>query len=126
MIDFYKDREKGTIDPKLFSDVAENWSKTIHQSGENRINKRTQLRKFYDEVVRFNGLAKADPTEWDNIAPYVNMLIAKAVYAQGRNLVTKDFVEMLKVCVAQVKDGRDLDVFANFFEAFIGFYRQYE
>jgi CRISPR-associated protein Csm2 len=58
--------------------------------------------------------------------PFVNMLIAKATYALGRNLVTKDFVEFMKSGVEQVQDAKDMDVFAGFFEAFMGFYKQYD
>jgi CRISPR-associated protein Csm2 len=90
-------------------------------------NKRTQIRKFYDEVVRLNGNVKSNPDDWDAVLPYINMLIAKAAYANGRNkLVTDDFVNLLKDCIAQVQKPADLDVFANFFESFMGFYRKYE
>jgi len=129
MISFYKDKEKRVLDPKLFSTTSEQWAKKINESGGGKSNKRTQIRKFYDEVVRYNTLAKVnkeDKKDWDNILPYINMLIAKAAYAKGRNnLVTEDFVGLLKDCVEQIRDPRDLDVFTNFFEAFMGFYRQY-
>jgi len=126
MISFYKDKEKRVLDPKLFSTTAEQWAKKIKESEGGKFNKRTQIRKFYDEVVRYNTLAKVNPGDWDNILPYINMLIAKAAYAKGRNnLVTEDFVGLMKDCVEQIRDPRDLDVFANFFEAFMGFYRQY-
>mgnify|MGYP000927383945 FL=1 len=90
-------------------------------------NKRTQIRKFYDEVVRLNGNVKSNPDDWETVLPFINMLIAKAAYANGRNtLVTDDFVALLKDCVSQVQKPADLDVFANFFESFMGFYRKYE
>lgn len=128
MISFYKDKTKKTIDPKLFSTTAEEWAAKIFKSGSGKSNKRTQIRKFYDEVVNYNTRAKSGSAEdWDNILPYVNMIIAKATYARGRNdLVTEDFVRLMKDCIDQVQDPKDLDVFANFFEAFMGFYRQYD
>jgi CRISPR-associated protein Csm2 len=126
MISFYKDKNKKIIDPKLFSDIAEQWAAKINESGNGRSNKRTQIRKFYDEVVRYNSLAKGNPKDWDNILPFINMLIAKATYALGRNLVTREFVDFIKAGVNQVQDEKDMDVFAGFFEAFMGFYKQYE
>jgi len=133
---FYKDKEKGIIEPKLFSDMAEQTADDIAKSGQTPTregrprldhNKRTQIRKFYDEVVRLNANAKANTEDWDVILPYINMLIAKAAYANGRNrLVTDEFVHLLKECIGQVQKPADLDVFANFFEAFMGFYRKYE
>lgn len=127
MIEFYRDKQKRTLNPLLFSSVAEDWAKKIRDGGtrEKDKNKRSQLRKFYDEVLRLNTLAKMSPGDWENIHPYVNMLIAKVVYARGRNKVTQEFEDMLKSCIGHVQADKDLDVFANFFEAFMGFYRQY-
>lgn len=122
---FYKDKEKRIINPILFSTVAETWADTVHSSGGRDANKRSQLRKFFDEVLRLNSLVKGNPEDWDNILPYINMLIAKAAYAQGRNKVSEDFVRLLKDGIQQIQRKEDLDIFANFFEAFMGYYRQY-
>lgn len=125
MISFYKDKEKRILNPKLFSETAMGWAEKIHDRGGKYANKRSQLRKFFDEVIRLNALTRSNPRDWDNILPYVNMLIAKVAYAQGRGKVTQEFVDLIKGCIDQVHEDRDLDVFANFFEAFIGFYRKY-
>jgi CRISPR-associated protein Csm2 len=121
---FYKDKDKRTIRPDLFSRTAEELAETISKVERNR-NKRTQIRKFYDEVLRLNSHAKTNPDDWDNILPYVNMIIAKGAYAEGRSLVTKEFVDFIKGSIDQVQRPEDLDVFANFFEAFMGFYKKY-
>lgn len=123
-VTFYKDKAKRTLNPDLFSTKADDLAKTLHEVDSNR-NKRTQLRKFYDEVLRLNSITKKNPKDWDNILPYVNMIIAKATYAQGRKLVTEEFVEFMKKSVGQLQLPEDLDVFANFFEAFMGFYKKY-
>lgn len=123
-VTFYKDESKRTLKPDLFSTRAEELAKELSQSGE-RFNKRTQLRKFYDEVLRLNAITKTSPQDWENTLPYVNMLIAKATYAEGRNLVTHDFVEFMRKSIGQLKDPEDLEVFASFFEAFMGFYKKY-
>ncbi|MBF0121380.1 MAG: type III-A CRISPR-associated protein Csm2 [Desulfobacterales bacterium] len=119
-IKFWKDRTKGTIEPTLFSDKAEFLAKELANEGK-RINKRTQIRKFYDEVVRLDMESKT--RDWDNILPIVNMLIAKAAYAKGRDLVSDNFLNFIKNSVKQISDKKDLSAFANFFEAFMGFYR---
>ncbi len=124
-IQFYKDKERRFINPTLFSTIAENCASSVYKSGGRDANRRSQLRKFYDELLRLNTLVKTNPTDWDNILPFVNMLIAKAVYAQGRNKVSEDFVRMLKEGITQVQKKDDLEIFANFFEAFMGYYRQY-
>lgn len=123
MISFYTDKERRILEPKLFFDIAMNWAEKIHDRGGKNANKRSQLRKFFDEVIRLNSRSKNE--DWNNILPYVNMLIAKAAYAQGRNKITPDFVDLMKDCIREVHEKKDLEVFANFFESFMGFYRKY-
>jgi len=126
-IEFWKDREKGTIDPELFSakaerlaiDLSKDWKKNQRQ------NKRTQLRKFYDEVLRLYSEARANKAQWEHILPLVHMITAKAAYANGRGLVSDTFLNFIKTAISQVKEQKDLMVFANFFEAVMGFYRQH-
>ncbi|HLA28504.1 MAG TPA: type III-A CRISPR-associated protein Csm2 [Syntrophales bacterium] len=131
MIQFYKDQTGRLIDPTLFSKKAEKLAKDIHEEGikeRPERNKRTQIRKFYDEVVRLNSIAnnRSNAEAWDSIIPYVNMLIAKAAYAEGRKLVTGNFTSFMKDSIGQIRDSKDLAVFTNLFEAFMGFYKQYD
>ncbi len=124
----WKDAEKQTIDPSLFSSVAESFAQKMAKDSESsrgRENKRTQIRKFYDEVLRLNMIAKTRADQWEQILPLVHMLTAKAAYAKGRNLISHGFMAFIKSCVQQVHTPRDLDLFSNFFEAFMGFYRLY-
>ena len=119
----WKDPENKKIDPELFSTKAENWAKSL---GEDRsINKQTQLRRFFDEILRLNTNASVPDADWDVILPYVHMLIAKAVYAQGRRLVSKDFVGLMKSGIKQINNKSDLHVFTQFFESMMGYYKLY-
>lgn len=125
---FWKDRDNKKIDPTLFSIWAEQLAKQLakdHNDSREKTNKRTQIRKFYDEVLRLDSAAKTKPEEWDNILPLVHMLIAKAAYAKGRKLVSDTFLTFLRDSIGQISGREDLTVFANFFEAFMGFYRQH-
>ncbi len=123
----WKDREKKLVEPSLFSKVAENLAKTIRDDTQQvrNSNKRTQLRKFYDEVVRLTALSKSRPDDWNNILPMVHMLTAKAAYADGRKLISSNFREFISGSVDQIHTPEDLNLFSNFFEAFMGFYRLY-
>lgn len=121
-ITLWKDREKKLVDPLLFSEKAEQWAQNLGSCGRN-INKGSQLRRFFDEVVRLNDTAKAGGVEMELILPSLHMLIAKAAYAKGRKLVSDDFVSLLKDGIGQVETKEDLRVFANFFEAFMAFYK---
>jgi len=124
-IEFWKDRDAKIIDPELFSKKAEAFAMEIAQDNNNfrNANKRTQLRKFFDEIVSLNMQAKTNPDGWHGILPLVHMVTAKAAYASGRKLISDNFLKFIKESVEQVQSPEDLDIFASFFEAFIGFYR---
>ena len=122
MMKFYRDATVRTVRPEIFSRETEELASRL---AAEKANKRSQLRKFYDEVVRLNSLARNNPTDWENVLPFVHMLVAKAAYAEGRGLVTGEFVDFIKGSVDQVNNSVDLDVFANVFEAFMGFYRKH-
>ena len=125
-VQLWKDKEKKTIDPALFSERAETLSIQLAQEctdSKKKHNKRTQIRRFYDEVVRLNAEARSKDANWHEILPLVNMVVAKAAYAKGRDLVSDTFLNFVRDGVKQVQTPEDLNVFANFFEAFMGFYR---
>ncbi len=126
---FWKNRERKVVDPKLFSETAEKLAKELKQDYDKnkKLNKRSQIRKFYDEIVKLNQLKtqQKDQQNWEYILPLLHMLIPKAVYAQGRGLVSENFVDFIRSSVTQIKTPDDLSVFADFFEAFMGFYRYY-
>jgi len=131
MFNLWKDREKGLVDPLLFSEIAEKFAREIAGEGKKgrNLNKGTQLRRFFDEIVRLQSQAKClhenDTEKWANLLPYVHMLVAKAAYAEGRKLVSASFVSLIKSGINQIEVPRDLNVFANFFESFMGFYKLY-
>lgn len=138
MIKFYNDEKERIIDPLLFSDKAASLAKEIYEAGLGKPdrngrrklskNMRSQIRKFYDEVLQYNLRAndKANPVPWHDIHPYINMLVAKAAYAEGRKKVSPNFTDFIKNSIGQINNSDDLLVFANFFEAFMGYYRQYD
>ena len=91
-------------------------------------NKRSQLRKFYDEVVRLESLtpkeaSNGDDTDWGHLLPTVHLLTAKAAYANGRGLISNNFLSFIRTGIEQIEGPRDLTAFKQFFEAFMGFYR---
>lgn len=122
-IEFWKNKGKKQVDPDLFSIRAEALAKRVFEEGNNKLNKPTQIRKFYDEVLRFDSMIKTNPTEFENILPYLRMLNAKAAYAVGRELISKGFKDFISVSLNKIKDKDDFDAFAGLFEAFMGYYK---
>lgn len=117
-----------SIDPQLFSVKAEDMAKAMrmdYSESRERINRRTQVRKFYDEILRLDNIAQTRPNSWSTVEPQLHLVIAKAAYAKGRDLVSDNFLNFIRESVLQVKRPDDLRIFATFFEALMGFYKLY-
>jgi CRISPR-associated protein Csm2 len=71
-------------------------------------------------------MLKTNPSDFENILPYLKMLNAKAAYAMGRDLVSKGFKDFISNSLNQIKDKDDFDAFAALFEAFMGYYKYYD
>lgn len=126
-VKFWKDKAKKQIDPELFSRRAEALAKEIFKEGRGgKLNKPTQIRKFYDEVIRFESIVKSKPSEFEELLPYLKMLNAKAAYAKGRDLISDEFKNFIHSSLDQIKDKDDFNAFAGLFEAFIGYYKYYD
>lgn len=127
-VQFWKDRSKRQIDPDLFSTTAEELAKKINlerMNSRDKLNKSTQIRKFFDEVIRFQGMIQGAPEQFEELLPYIKMLNAKAAYAAGRDLIGSEFKVFLSESLKQVNDRQDFEVFCSFFEAFLGFYKYF-
>jgi CRISPR-associated protein Csm2 len=126
-IKFWKDEAKKQIDPDLFCATAENLAKKIHQEADKSgKNKPSQIRKFYDEVMRFDSILKMNPDEFENALPYLRMLNAKAAYAAGRSLISDGFKDFISNSLKGIKDKDDFYAFAGLFEAFMGYYKFFD
>lgn len=124
-MNFWKDKGNKLIEPELFSAIAENIAKKVADDGSKTINKRSQIRKFYDEVLNFSARVGKDSTEFKKMLPYLKMLNAKAAYAKGRGLISDSFKNFISDSLKQINDIDDFEVFLGLFEAFMGYYRLY-
>lgn len=90
-------------------------------------NKRSQIRRFYDEMLRFEAeLRRADNETFNRRLPFLRMLNARAAYAaerkaEGGTLVDRNFTAFLKALLDQVVDHTTLKNACTLFEAVIGF-----
>ena len=122
-MDFKLSKTDGKPDPELFNETAKNAAVGV-ASGGDKINKSTQLRKFYDEIVLWDNKVLMHPEKFDEYLPFIRMLNAKAAYANGRKLVDDKYVGLLNSGLQQVTDSETLHTFKLFMEAFMGFYKQ--
>ena len=120
------------IPATLFSDIAENKARTVHEAGEGKKNKSTQLRRFYDELVMWYERVQFERTpaerqaKYQEVAPFIQMLVAKAAYANGRKHIDNTFEQMFSHVIRQISDADSLRHAKLFMEAFMGFYKAQE
>lgn len=117
------------LNPELFNSIAQREARRIglYDDGRERNeNKRTQLRRFYDELCMWEEKVSRQPEKFDDFLPFIRMMNAKAAYAEGRKpkLVDQNFVDLLQHTLAEVKDAKTMTTCKLFWEAFMGFYRQ--
>lgn len=120
------------IPATLFSDIAQDKARAVAEAGAGKKNKSTQLRRFYDELVmwhervHFERTPKDRSTKYDEVAPFIQMLVAKAAYAKGREHVDECFETLFAHVIRQISDADSLRNAKLFMEAFMGFYKAQE
>lgn len=112
----------------IFSDIAEEAAKKTREAGADKKNKRTQLRRFYDELVMWNdnvqqAQGESRETKYRELEPFIKMLKAKVVYAKGRDHVDVTFETLFAHCVGKIESAETLKHCKLFMEAFMGFYK---
>jgi len=112
------------IDPRLFADIAEECAKAVSPQGRGHdVNKGTQLRRFYDELVMLQGKVGNSDERYRVQAPFIQMLKAKVAYAVGRKKVDTNFEQLLRRVIEQATDHGRLAQAKLFMEAFMAFYK---
>lgn len=122
-IDVSAIRFGSSIDPKLYSDIAEEAAKTVGEGSGRQQNKPTQLRRFYDELVMLQEKVGSEDARFQQQAPFIQMLKAKVAYAKGRDKVDANFERLLRQVVDQVTNAATLKQAKLFMEAFMAFYK---
>ena len=85
------------------------------------LNKPTQIRRFYDELVGWQERIDGDEDKFRLYEAFIRMLNAKVAYAKGRKLVDDEFVAWFRLCIKTTTSARALDHFRLHFEAVLGF-----
>ncbi|HHL18243.1 MAG TPA: type III-A CRISPR-associated protein Csm2 [Thiothrix sp.] len=115
------------ITADLFSEVAQETARIIARDDKN--NKPTQLRRFYDEIIMWDTRINTQPSKekrdevFNESLPFIRMMNAKVAYAKGRDLVNDDYLNLLNHCLKEVNDPESMRHFKLFMEAFMGFYK---
>jgi CRISPR-associated protein Csm2 len=108
----------------LFSTHAENAAKAVSDASK-ELNKASQLRRFYDELVMWQERVGADAEKFSECEPYIRMLKAKTAYAKGRKHVDANFRALFNHLIDQSINATTLRQAKLFFEAFMAYYKIY-
>ena len=86
------------------------------------INKPSQLRRFYDQLVQLDDRIKQVPADFDILLPDIRMLNAHIAYAHGRKLVSDAFRTRMQEVIRNIEGSpQTLHNARLFFEATLGF-----
>lgn len=114
-----------TLTKELFDTIAEQCAKTIADTSDS-VNKPTQLRRFYDELVMWNERSAKSEQAFKDALPFVYMMKSKVAYAKGRKNVDSTFQNFIIKMIGQINDQKTLNNAKLFMEAMMGFYKQYK
>lgn len=126
-IEFWDDKEKNILKTDLLSDIAKGKAAEVYESRQRDNNKSSQIRKFFDEVIKYKTelLANPDDLSFKQKLPYIKMINAKLAYSQARGLISENCEKLFSECINKIQDKKDFFAFADFFEAFIAFYKKH-
>jgi len=125
--------ENGEILPELFDTVAKDYAKSFASSSSNKDGSlrwegvtKTQLRRFFDEVKRFEQILPN--STWQEQLPFIKMLKSKINYgvarvkSKGNSKGYDKFAEFITEGIDLIKKEKDYHTFVSLFEAVYGFY----
>lgn len=121
---FYTDPEKEKLDPDFVLLYAKEVAANLDIEGRGDVNKRTQIRKYYDYLKRVEQKLCRYDMDYTYIKADVASLHAKVKYAMDRKVVSKQFVLFLDHALPQIKDAKDFKAFMKHFEAVIAYMKK--
>lgn len=117
-------------DRTLFSDTARDLALACTPDRDKKKKNATaQIRRFYDEVVFWHDrvLKESDPElGFQKAEPFIQMLKAKAHYANGRDLIDDTCLDFLVRLADQIRDVETLKNGKLLFESFLGYKKYFE
>ena len=131
-IQFFKNKEKGLVNPRLFTDIAESWVNAIAsnelftQENKKQVKEKekitvTQIRKFFNEMLKRKTAIETGASTFENEYPYILMLKAKVAYAYARGNINQTFKKFIEESLNLISNESDFKVFVDFFESIIAY-----
>ena len=96
------------------------------ENGNGRDNSVTQIRRFYDELTRWQARVNGSNCEFNKYEPFIRMMNAKVAYALNRRLVNESFERWMNDCIKNTTSAKALTYFHLHFEAMLGFLKHHK
>lgn len=118
---YYHDTEKKKLKKEYIIEYPKQIAEALDKEGGREKNKRSQIRKFYDYLLRVEQKMWIDENNFSEIEADLAGLEPYAFYAKTRRLVTQIFVSFIEENVAAIQDEKDIRAFVRHFEAVMAF-----
>jgi CRISPR type III-A-associated protein Csm2 len=79
----------------------------------------TQLRKFFGELKGIEMEVKKGSFDRSKLL----ILMPELAYGVGRKVVSKEFYDIMKICIEKIKNKDDFEKFVEFLTAIIAYYK---
>lgn len=118
---YYKDPGKEKLKKEYITGYPENIAKSLEHDGGRDANKRSQIRKFYEYLLRVDRKMHMKDNDYSTVEADLEALIPYVSYANKRKLVSALFQTYIKKNVESVHDEKDMRAFVKHFEALVAF-----
>lgn len=116
-----------TPENDFFSEQAKKAAEGCYSGGKQfkDSNKPTQLRRFYDELLKWDEKVSAHEERFTELLPLIQMMRAKAAYARSRDLIDDTFSELFDSLIRSIDSKKTLHNASLFLEAFMGYLKYF-
>ena len=90
-------------------------------SGISSKNKRSQVRKYYQYILRIQGLLRRKNNNFPSVEAELDRLLPFVKYAESRGTVSPLFRNFIEKNIMIINNGEDLNAFVKHFEAVVAY-----
>lgn len=124
MVKYYEDQQKEIINPVLLDEDARKKVSSFLKPKSGKRLTSSQIRKYFNEVKSLK--LKIEKLGFNKVKPSILLLKSKAAYdcpvKGSKKNIPEEFKEFIFNCVDSIKDEKDFEAFALYFEAIVGYF----
>ncbi len=118
---YYLDPEKEKLKKEYITKYPKSIAKSLEHDGGKEANKRSQIRKFYEYLLRVDRKMHLKDNDYSMVEADLEALVPFVSYAGKRKLVSRLFQQFIEENVRAVRDEKDMRAFVKHFEALVAF-----